>query len=70
MYFFSVGKTTTVRAFIEMSFGRVGMPLRWEGEGVNEVGIFAGCGGLPACMLNSCSKVLGSCRWKVLNMYS
>jgi GDPmannose 4,6-dehydratase len=32
---------TTVRAFCEMSFARAGMPLRWEGEGVKEVGIVA-----------------------------
>jgi GDPmannose 4,6-dehydratase len=37
----ATGKTTTVRAFCEMSFNRVGMPLRWEGEGVSERGIVA-----------------------------
>jgi GDPmannose 4,6-dehydratase len=33
------GKTTTVRAFVRMSFAEVGITLRFEGEGVNEVGI-------------------------------
>jgi GDP-D-mannose dehydratase len=33
----AAGKTTTVRAFCEWSFNRAGLPLRWEGEGVNEV---------------------------------
>ena len=33
----TAGKTTTVRDFCEMAFIRAGMPLHWEGEGVNEV---------------------------------
>jgi len=37
----ATGKTTTVRDFCEMAFARAGMPLRWEGEGVNERGIVA-----------------------------
>lgn len=45
------GKTTTVRAFCEMSFNRVGMPLRWEGEGVNEVRTQGGAGGYCAFLL-------------------
>jgi GDPmannose 4,6-dehydratase len=35
----ATGKTTTVRAFVRMSFAEVGITLRFEGEGVNEVGI-------------------------------
>jgi GDPmannose 4,6-dehydratase len=35
----ATGKTTTVRAFVRMSFAEIGITLRFEGEGVNEVGI-------------------------------
>jgi GDPmannose 4,6-dehydratase len=35
----ATGKTTTVRAFVRMSFAEVGITLRFEGEGVHEVGI-------------------------------
>jgi GDPmannose 4,6-dehydratase len=35
----ATGKTATVRAFVRMSFSEVGITLRFEGEGVNEVGI-------------------------------
>jgi GDPmannose 4,6-dehydratase len=35
----ATGKTTTVREFVRMSFVEVGITLRFEGEGVNEVGI-------------------------------
>ena len=35
----ATGKTTTVRDFVRMSFAEVGVTLRFEGEGVNEVGI-------------------------------
>ncbi|WPR77520.1 GDP-mannose 4,6-dehydratase [Algoriphagus sp. NG3] len=35
----ATGKTTKVRDFVEMSFAHVGFKIRWEGEGVNEVGI-------------------------------
>jgi GDPmannose 4,6-dehydratase len=35
----ATGRTTTVRAFVRMSFSEVGITLRFEGEGVNEVGI-------------------------------
>jgi GDPmannose 4,6-dehydratase len=35
----ATGKTTTVRDFVRMSFAEVGITLRFEGEGVNEVGI-------------------------------
>ena len=35
----ATGKTTKVRDFVEMSFAHVGFKIRWEGEGVNEVGV-------------------------------
>ena len=35
----ATGKTTTVRDFVRMSFAEVGVTLRFEGEGVSEVGI-------------------------------
>ncbi len=35
----ATGKTTKVRDFVEMSFAHVGFAIRWEGEGVDEVGI-------------------------------
>lgn len=38
-YVIATGITTKVRDFIAMAFSQVGMHLRWEGEGVNEVGI-------------------------------
>lgn len=34
----NAGKTTTVRAFCEMAFDAVGLPLRWQGSGLDEVG--------------------------------
>jgi len=35
----ATGVKTKVRDFIQMAFSEVGMKLRWEGEGVDEVGI-------------------------------
>jgi len=35
----ATGKTTPVREFVRMSFAEVGITLRFEGEGVNEIGI-------------------------------
>jgi GDPmannose 4,6-dehydratase len=35
----ATGVTTKVRDFIDMAFSEVGIKLRWEGEGVDEVGI-------------------------------
>ena len=35
----ATGTTTTVRDFVRMSFAEVGVSLRFEGKGVNEVGI-------------------------------
>ena len=38
-YVIATGITTKVRDFIDMAFSEVGMKLRWEGEGVDEVGV-------------------------------
>lgn len=35
----ATGKTTPVRDFVRMAFAEAGLYLRWEGTGVNEVGI-------------------------------
>ena len=35
----ATGKTTSVRDFVKMAFGHLGVGLRFEGEGVDEVGI-------------------------------
>lgn len=37
----ATGVTTKVRDFVQMSFEHVGFTIRWEGEGVEEVGILA-----------------------------
>lgn len=34
----ATGKTTTVRRFVELAFEELDMPVKWEGEGVNEIG--------------------------------
>lgn len=38
-YVIASGETYTVRQFVEMAFAEIGVTLRWEGEGVDEVGI-------------------------------
>ena len=38
-YVIATGETHSVREFCERAFARLGMPLRWEGEGVDEKGI-------------------------------
>jgi GDPmannose 4,6-dehydratase len=35
----ATGVTTRVRDFINMAFAHIGFTLRWEGEGLNEIGI-------------------------------
>jgi GDPmannose 4,6-dehydratase len=37
-YVLATGETTPVRTFVEWVFEDVGLPLRWEGEGINEKG--------------------------------
>lgn len=38
-YVIATGVTTKVRDFINMAFSHIGFTLRWEGEGVDEVGV-------------------------------
>ena len=38
-YVIATNETRTVREFVETAFNHVGIELRWEGEGLNEVGI-------------------------------
>jgi len=38
-YVVATGNTYSVRDFCEAAFDRVGMPLKWEGEGLEEVGL-------------------------------
>lgn len=40
-YVIATGEQHSVREFVEWSFGHVGIPLEWQGEGVNEVGVNA-----------------------------
>ena len=40
----ATGETHTVREFTEVAFAELGMPLQWEGEGVDEVGRHAETG--------------------------
>lgn len=42
-YVIATGITTTVRDFVRMSFKELGIELKFEGEGVNEVGKIASC---------------------------
>lgn len=41
-YVIATGVTTTVRDFVRLSFAEVGIEIRFEGEGINEKGVFAG----------------------------
>ncbi|MCM1320194.1 MAG: GDP-mannose 4,6-dehydratase [Muribaculaceae bacterium] len=38
-YVIATGEQHTVREFVDLAFRHVGLPLRWEGEGINEKGI-------------------------------
>ncbi len=38
-YVIATNETRTVREFVETAFNHVGIELRWQGEGLNEVGI-------------------------------
>lgn len=40
-YVLATGKTHSVREFVEKSFKEAGIPVKWEGSGVNEKGIHA-----------------------------
>ena len=43
-YVLATGETHTVRSFVEKAFMRVGMPIEWQGTGVEEKGIDTGTG--------------------------
>jgi GDPmannose 4,6-dehydratase len=43
-YVLATGDTHTVRSFVEKSFAKVGVPVEWRGEGVDEKGYDAGSG--------------------------
>lgn len=38
-YVVATGETHTVREFCELAFQNVGIPLRWEGNGLDEIGV-------------------------------
>lgn len=38
-YVIATGETHSVREFVELAFNEVGLPIRWEGEGLEEKGI-------------------------------
>ncbi len=40
----ATGKTHSVREFVELAFGEVGIEIEWKGEGVDEVGVEKGTG--------------------------
>ena len=40
----ATGETHSVREFVELAFGEVGIEIQWRGEGVDEVGIDAATG--------------------------
>ena len=37
-YVLAMGETTVVRDFIDKSFLKIGIKIKWEGEGINEKG--------------------------------
>ncbi|MGK6317609.1 GDP-mannose 4,6-dehydratase [Neorhizobium sp. DT-125] len=43
-YVLATGETHTVRSFVEKAFAKVGMPIEWRGEGVDEKGYDATSG--------------------------
>ena len=43
-YVIATGETHSVREFAELVFGSLGMPLTWQGEGVDQKGIDGGSG--------------------------
>ena len=40
----ATGETHSVREFVELAFGEVGIEIQWQGEGVDEVGLDAATG--------------------------
>ncbi len=43
-YVLATGRTVSIRDFVNMAFGEVGVALEWRGTGVNEVGVDARTG--------------------------
>lgn len=43
-YVLATGETHSVREFVELAFARVGQPIHWEGEGLNEQAIITKTG--------------------------
>ncbi|WMW24304.1 GDP-mannose 4,6-dehydratase [Methanolobus sediminis] len=43
-YVIATGKTHSVREFVELAFGEVGIEIEWKGKGVDEVGLDAATG--------------------------
>lgn len=43
-YVLATGRTTSVRQFVELAFNEVGIPIRWEGSGIEEKGYHAETG--------------------------
>ncbi|GAB4117360.1 MAG: GDP-mannose 4,6-dehydratase [Fimbriimonadaceae bacterium] len=41
-YVLATGKQYSVRQYVERAFGRVGLPIEWHGQGVDEIGVVAG----------------------------
>ena len=39
----ATGRTTTIRDFVKMSFGHIGVELKFSGEGINEVARISSC---------------------------
>ena len=50
-YVLATGHTNSVRAFVELAFAAAGMPLTFEGEGVDEVG--RDTGGVVRCEVST-----------------
>ena len=38
-YVVASGETHTVREFVELAFGHVGIEIEWKGQGVDEIGV-------------------------------
>lgn len=38
-YVVATGETRTVREFVELAFGHVGIDIEWKGEGIDEIGV-------------------------------
>lgn len=49
-YVLATGETTLVRDFVNLAFEEVGLPLVWEGEGVNERGRCKASGRVLVCV--------------------